>query len=100
MAPLVLPFVFDSGLVSGDRVGVACIVSKGDPPIMIKWTKDGRPLRQLSLPGLSVMSNSAFSSTLMVDNLKSKHSGNYTCKATNTWAESKHTAELRVNGTI
>lgn len=65
----------------------------------ISWYKDGRPLSRWSLSGLKVTFNSQFSSTFMVNNLTSAHSGNYTCEASNTWSKSRYTSQIKVNGT-
>ncbi|KAK3871851.1 hypothetical protein Pcinc_023027, partial [Petrolisthes cinctipes] len=43
VAPVMQPFHFEENLQAGDRAGVACVVTKGDPPITFTWRRtDGR----------------------------------------------------------
>lgn len=84
----------------GERVGVACIISKGDPPITIEWFKDENPLSEKTIKGVTLISTNEFTSMLVIDNLTDKHSGEYTCKAFNNWAERSHSSVLKVNGTL
>ncbi|XP_037792633.1 Down syndrome cell adhesion molecule-like protein Dscam2 [Penaeus monodon] len=95
VAPVVLPFHFEERLQEGDRVGVTCIVSKGDPPITFKWEKDGRPLQEVE--GISVSSMNHFSSALMISRLTAEHSGEYSCTASNDWAKKTQSSTLAVN---
>ena len=99
-SPVVSSFTFERGLQVGDRVGVACIVGKGDSPISVNWEKDGKPLEELGLPDVSVTTISEISSFLLIARLKADHAGDYTCRAINTWAEHSHKATLNVNGTM
>ncbi|KAK7082482.1 hypothetical protein SK128_000211 [Halocaridina rubra] len=95
--PVLLPFHFEDKLQEGDRAGIACIVSKGDPPIIFTWGKDGQSIE--SMEGIRVTSISHFSSALMIDSLTAQHTGQYTCRASNEWAEVTHSASLAVSGT-
>ncbi|XP_026677051.1 Down syndrome cell adhesion molecule-like protein Dscam2 [Diaphorina citri] len=42
--PKIAPFEFQPDLHSGDRAGVQCLVTKGDPPLTISWLKNGLPI--------------------------------------------------------
>nr|XP_053626185.1 cell adhesion molecule Dscam2-like [Cherax quadricarinatus] len=97
VAPVVLPFHFEEKLQAGERAGAACIVSKGDPPITFTWEKDGRPVQEIG--GVSVSVVSPFSNTLMINSLTAHHTGEYTCRVSNNWAEASYSAALAVNGT-
>ncbi|KAK4288092.1 hypothetical protein Pmani_038864, partial [Petrolisthes manimaculis] len=95
VAPVMQPFHFEENLQAGDRAGVACVVTKGDPPITFTWEKDGRPVEEVE--GVSVSSMNHFSSTLMISLLSAAHTGHYTCKAANHWAQASHSAPLAVS---
>ncbi|KAG7161144.1 Down syndrome cell adhesion molecule-like protein 2-like 13, partial [Homarus americanus] len=89
------PFHFEDKLEAGERAGAACIVSKGDPPITFTWEKDGRPIEEVE--GVTVSTINQFSNTLMINRLTALHTGQYTCRASNHWAEATHSADLAVN---
>ncbi|KAK4287145.1 hypothetical protein Pmani_039780, partial [Petrolisthes manimaculis] len=95
VAPVLQPFHFEEKLQAGDRAGVTCLVSKGDPPITFTWEKDGRPVEEVE--GVSVSSMNHFSSSLMISRLTASHTGHYTCKAANHWAQAAHSAALAVS---
>jgi hypothetical protein len=95
--PKLNPFSFRSDLHLGERVGLQCMVSKGDPPLTIAWLKDGLPLAQSS--DVMVRSPDEFTSSVAISALSPRHSGNYTCVARNEVATASHSAALSVNGT-
>lgn len=97
VAPVLQPFHFEENLQAGDRAGVTCLVTKGDPPITFAWEKDGRPVAEVG--DVSVSSLNHFSSALMIGRLAAQHTGRYTCRASNHWAQVHHSADLAVNGT-
>lgn len=101
--PNLKPIQFEHGLQSGDRVMVACFVSRGDPPIVIEWYKDyilidNDNLLNSRIPGVSVDQNNRFTSVLMIDPIQLSHAGKYTCKASNEWASRSVSGTLSVNG--
>ncbi|KAK3850141.1 hypothetical protein Pcinc_043133, partial [Petrolisthes cinctipes] len=77
--PVLQPFHFEEKLQAGDRAGVTCLVSKGDPPITFTWEKDGRSVEEVE--GVSVSSMNHFSSSLMISRLTASHTGHYTCQS-------------------
>lgn len=93
-------FVFPDNLEEGMRASVVCSVVSGDPPITIKWFKDGREIGTGSSstdPMLKIVSITEFVSSLIIDRLDRSFSGNYTCKASSDFAGSaNHTARLSV----
>ncbi|KAA0202842.1 hypothetical protein HAZT_HAZT009808 [Hyalella azteca] len=97
--PEVLPFDFSGVHGEGERVGASCILSKGDPPIKIRWTKDRVPLENLNLPNIILIESIEFSSMLMITSLTAEHSGRYACSASNGVTEARHEADLFVHGT-
>nr|XP_021002533.2 Down syndrome cell adhesion molecule-like protein Dscam2 [Parasteatoda tepidariorum] len=81
--PHVSNFHFPENLHEGMRTAVACIVLSGDPPITIKWLKDGFPLIEEDFDSNIIHAGNGFVSTLTINTLSYKHNGNYTCMATN-----------------
>ncbi|XP_021939407.1 Down syndrome cell adhesion molecule-like protein Dscam2 isoform X3 [Zootermopsis nevadensis] len=93
--PNITPFSFRLDLHLGERVGVQCVVSKGDSPLTIHWLKDGEQLRQGD--GLVLRTLDEFTSVLSIGALAPEHGGNYTCVARNTAAQAAYSAPLSVN---
>ncbi|ERL93382.1 hypothetical protein D910_10674, partial [Dendroctonus ponderosae] len=94
--PIIEPFSFQDGLSEGMRTRTVCGVSAGDPPLAVTWLKDGRPLSPEL--GVNVTSLDPYSSLLSVSSLDSRHSGDFTCVASNPAAEVRFTAKLQVKG--
>ncbi|XP_043491862.1 Down syndrome cell adhesion molecule-like protein Dscam2 isoform X4 [Polistes fuscatus] len=91
--PVMSPFNFPPNLQEGSRAQVTCSVISGDLPIYFSWLKDGEPLPS----SLRIEERGAeFFSLLVFKELSSRHSGKYTCVATNNAAKVNHTAELLV----
>lgn len=80
------------------RTRTVCGVSSGDPPLVVSWLKDGQPLTP-SL-GVNVSALDPYSSLLSISSLDSRHSGDFTCVASNPAAEVRYTAKLQVKGNI
>ena len=119
-------FTFPKSLHEGQRWNALCSVTKGDPPISIKWYKDGRILGSSSpssgpnssggssrassssstssqsqasdLAGIHIYDVTQYSSTLNFDSLRPEHRGNYTCQASNHADSTSSTQELVVHG--
>jgi hypothetical protein len=94
--PSIYPFSIQNSLHLGERIGIQCVVTKGDSPLTIEWLKDGESIS--SLPDLSIKSLGEYSSTLMIEHLATSHSGSYTCTARNSAATASHSVQLAVNG--
>lgn len=88
-------FPFD-GLPEGARTRVICGVAHGDPPLTIRWLKDGKPLG--SRFPVNVSELDSFSSLLSINAVTAGHSGEYTCVASNTAAEARYSSRLQVKG--
>ncbi|XP_076279934.1 Down syndrome cell adhesion molecule 3 isoform X5 [Lasioglossum baleicum] len=91
--PVMSPFNFPPNLQEGGRAQVTCSVTSGDLPIAFSWLKDGEKLPSSLRIEESVAD---FFSVLVFNKLSSRHSGKYTCVATNSAAKVNHTAELLV----
>lgn len=96
--PKITPFSFRLDLHLGERVGVQCVVSKGDAPLNVHWLKDGQELTQGD--GLVLRTLDEFTSVLSIGALAREHGGNYTCVARNAAAQAAYSAPLSVNGTV
>ncbi|XP_047109675.1 Down syndrome cell adhesion molecule-like protein Dscam2 [Schistocerca piceifrons] len=93
--PVVAPFTFQPNLREGARAQVGCGVSSGDLPIRFSWLKDKAPIpKSLQVSEKQV---SDFLSVLLFSKLSSRHSGTYTCVASNNAASANHSAQLQVN---
>ncbi|KAF4527934.1 hypothetical protein B566_EDAN012827, partial [Ephemera danica] len=93
--PSIYPFSIQNSLHLGERIGLQCVVTKGDPPLTIEWLKDGETVAPL--PDLSIKSLGDYSSTLMIERLATAHSGSYTCTARNSAATASHSVQLAIN---
>ena len=60
------------------RTRIYCNVAQGDPPLEIKWKKDGKLIEPLN-PIASIRTIDQFSVALVIENLSDLHTGNYTC---------------------
>ncbi|XP_065334191.1 cell adhesion molecule Dscam2-like isoform X1 [Cloeon dipterum] len=98
--PKIAPFEFVRDLHVGDRAGVQCFVTKGDLPLEIRWQHDGIEIGAAigaTPSGVVVSQMSSFTSSLSFDLLGPEHAGNYTCVASNSAAEVRHSSQLLVN---
>ncbi|CAG9838355.1 unnamed protein product [Diabrotica balteata] len=86
--------VVNDGLSEGMRTRTVCGVSKGDPPLVVSWLKDGQPLTPNL--GVNVSALDPYSSLLSISSLDSRHSGDFTCVASNPASEVRYTAKLQV----
>ncbi|XP_044570734.1 Down syndrome cell adhesion molecule-like protein Dscam2 isoform X8 [Drosophila ananassae] len=79
----------------GDRASLTCSVVKGDLPLTINWRKDGRPIDPTQ--HMSVKQVDQYNSILVIENLGSDHTGNYSCVVRNSAAEVENSQALLVN---
>lgn len=94
--PIIEPFSFQDGLSEGMRTRTVCGVSKGDQPLVVTWLKDDQPLTPNL--GVNVSALDSYSSLLSISSLDSRHSGDFTCVASNPASEVRYTAKLQVKG--
>ncbi|XP_072938511.1 cell adhesion molecule Dscam1-like isoform X2 [Epargyreus clarus] len=91
--PEIEPFSFSANLQEGKRAQVSCSVTSGDMPVHFTWLKDNVPIPS----SLQVEERGAdFFSNLVFKEVSARHSGLYTCVASNTAAKVNYTAELVV----
>ncbi|KAJ0182203.1 hypothetical protein K1T71_001572 [Dendrolimus kikuchii] len=91
--PKIAGFSFPTDLVEGSSVQVLCGITSGDKPVYFSWLKDSQHIPS----SLQVQEKSLDEfSFLIFSHVTSKHSGEYTCVASNSAAEVNHTARLAV----
>ncbi|CAG9760391.1 unnamed protein product [Ceutorhynchus assimilis] len=94
--PVMEPFNFPTSIQEGGRAQVTCTVTSGDLPIHFFWYKDEEPISA----SLEVEERAAeFYSMLVFKNVNSRHTGAYTCVASNAAARVNFTAQLMVKVT-
>ena len=92
-----MPFSFGSGTVNeGDIAQVTCLVNRGDEPLDITWFLKGDVVS--SEPSVTTNMFGTRASMLMITNVGYRHTGSYTCKATNAAGSQTKSAALKVNG--
>lgn len=76
-----------------------CVVTKGDFPLEITWTFNGRPIQ--SYHGDVIVSDTGKRvKQLTIESVAARHAGEYTCVASNAAGSVSHSAVLDVNGTL
>ncbi|XP_046984271.1 Down syndrome cell adhesion molecule-like protein Dscam2 [Schistocerca americana] len=95
-APEIDPIIVKPDLQKGMRMNLMCVVSKGDFPIAIQWLKNGVAINYEQEVSEKIFDE--YSSTLSFSSLATKHTGNYTCRASNAAASRNYTVEVVVNG--
>nr|XP_029721318.1 Down syndrome cell adhesion molecule-like protein Dscam2 isoform X36 [Aedes albopictus] len=101
--PQIVPFSFgDEQVNQFDMVSTMCTVNKGDMPIDISWeftsslVEPRVPRKLYTNDGVLLSRGSTRISTLSIDSVRDRHSGNYTCRAKNQAGASEYTAVLSV----
>lgn len=95
--PVLMPLTFGAEILDeGQFAQVVCIVAKGDEPLVISWSLQGETVS--SEPGLSTTSLGTRTSMLTIQSVGYRHSGTYTCTASNKAGSASDTVELKVNG--
>ncbi|XP_065220184.1 cell adhesion molecule Dscam1-like isoform X2 [Planococcus citri] len=91
--PEIMPFHPSNNLKEGGKTNLVCSVTSGDSPITFAWRKDGKPLPHDPDTHEHVTD---MISTLRLNNLAARHTGQYTCIATNPAATANYTVRLIV----
>lgn len=96
-----MPFNFGEDAVNlYDMVSATCTVNKGDMPIDIYWKNLETGRKLFTSDGITIGRMTPRLSTLSIESVMGRHSGRYTCIASNSAGIANYTAELTVNGTI
>ncbi|XP_054724330.1 cell adhesion molecule DSCAML1-like [Uloborus diversus] len=93
--PKIPPIAFPPTVKSGWSTKALCTVVKGLKPIQFQWKYNNKDI-QGSDSAVVITSYEDFS-VINIDPVYSKHSGNYTCIASNAVGEDKFTAVLAVH---
>ena len=83
-------------LSTGEDAALTCRVSKGDSPLTLEWSFNGRPVTD-DMGVLLIQAGSRIS-VLTIESVAAGHSGLYRCTATNAVGQASHTARLTVKG--
>lgn len=94
--PHIVPFDMEDTIYSGESVQLQCHVSKGDLPLQINWNFHGLELS--SHLGISTMKAGERTSLLSISSVTSRHSGTYSCTASNKAGSTSYSATVHVNG--
>ncbi|XP_026825577.1 Down syndrome cell adhesion molecule-like protein Dscam2 isoform X21 [Ooceraea biroi] len=97
VSPQIGPISFgDEPVNAGDLVSVQCVVTKGDSPLEITWTFDGRPIQSYH-SDVIVSDTGKRVKQLTIESVAARHAGEYTCVASNAAGSVSHSATLDVN---
>lgn len=77
-------------------MSISCIVTKGDIPIDISWSFNGR--RIVTNDGVLITKSGHKVSMLTIESVHSRHVGTYTCHAANQAGSVEYSSELLVMG--
>ncbi len=92
-----MPLTFGAEILNeGQFAQVVCIVTQGDEPLSISWSLQGETVS--SEPTLSTSTLGTRTSMLTIQEVGYRHSGTYTCTASNAAGAKSHSVELKVNG--
>ena len=80
----------------GDYAQIMCVVNRGDEPVSITWSLKGDVVS--SDPDLKTTQLGRRTSMLTISSVNYRHSGTYTCRASNQAGSITHSADLVVNG--
>ncbi|XP_029035479.1 Down syndrome cell adhesion molecule-like protein Dscam2 isoform X13 [Osmia bicornis bicornis] len=106
VAPQLAPFTFgEEAANAGEMATVQCAVIKGDLPVKIVWSLNGRHIdvgrvsgdHGYDIPDIVVSRSSKRISTLTIDSVAARHAGEYSCTAINAAGSARHTSVLSVN---
>lgn len=87
----------DSPANSGEPVSATCTVLKGDFPMKILWQHNGQPIVN-DQSDIIVNTISRHMSVISIESAVARHTGEYTCIATNGAGAARQSATLVVNG--
>ena len=99
--PKILPINPMTGVLrEGMRAAITCQIMEGDLPITFRWERNGRAVSNNLALGTVIRRIDEFSSSLIIEQVTSAHTGNYTCIASNVAGDEKHIVPLTVNGEL
>lgn len=94
--PKILPIQAMTNLLrEGMRAAISCQILEGDLPVSFRWERNGKSI--LGTGNEVIRRLDEYSASLVVENITSEHSGNYTCIASNVAGAERFTVPLTVN---
>lgn len=82
----------------GQLIQISCAVTKGDDPITIQWYKDSQLLHSSS--DFVITNVDSKLSILLMRSVAARHSGKYSCVASNPAGSANFSAEFNVQGNM
>lgn len=82
----------------GQLIQISCAVTKGDDPITIQWYKDSQLLHSSS--DFVITNVESKLSLLIMRSVAARHSGKYSCVASNPAGRANFSAEFNVQGNM
>ena len=92
-----MPLTFGRDVLNANDLAQAtCIATRGDEPMTVSWTFHGDNITD----GLGIMTTpiGGRGSNLLITSINHRHSGVYTCTASNDAGSRSESIELQVNG--
>lgn len=97
VSPKITPFSFGGDPLNYDEPGsITCMISGGDLPMSVGWKFNRAPIQPFS--GIITEKRGERIHTLMIEAVKAKHAGIYTCIAENIAGMVELSSRLVVNG--
>lgn len=99
--PKILPIPAMTNLLrEGMRAAISCQILEGDLPVAFRWEKNGQPITSspYAPSGIITRRMDEYSASLVIEQVTSLHSGNYTCITSNVAGSERYTVPLTVNG--
>ncbi|GFY47205.1 titin [Trichonephila inaurata madagascariensis] len=91
--PQIQPFMFPTRLSEGSSAKILCNIFHGKRPVDFQWLKNGKTLQPSKHTEITKQDDF---SMLIVNKIKAKDAGNYSCIVKNSVGTSSHTANLVV----
>ncbi|XP_022236187.1 Down syndrome cell adhesion molecule-like protein 1 homolog [Limulus polyphemus] len=89
------PFSLPQIIEEGKTIQITCGIEEGDDPIEFSWFKNGKVLQSKEQWTIHTIGRL---SVFIINNVNTKHIGNYTCIATNPAGTDSFSSELKVRG--
>lgn len=107
--PKILPWAFPEITKEGDSIFATCAIVQGDAPVRLRWLKDTEVIVDTSSTTLEIKPTTKYPSDIITHRMgdgiylqiryaTQKHSGTFTCEASNVGGTVTHSAKLLVHG--
>lgn len=96
--PVLSPFAPRFTVEQNEIFQLTCSIAQGTKPIVFEWFKNGSKLSK-SQPDI-LLDTKALTSILLFESVKVSHSGNFTCRASNSDGFDQSSTILQVKGLL